>query len=77
MKKINKVIKKNRRKNKLPNDIKVCPFQSTPEREIACTPRCALFRSAKQKGYECPLSEITSISWIARQLFDNNNKYKK
>lgn len=48
----------------LPEDIKICPFQSTPEKEVPCSSRCALYRANKQKGFECPISELTSMSWV-------------
>ena len=44
----------------------ICPFMSTPDREVSCTPRCKLYRQAR-KGYECYLQEMQSISWNTRK----------
>ena len=44
----------------------ICPFMSTPDREVACTPRCKLYRQVR-KGYECYFMEMQSISWNTRQ----------
>lgn len=72
---------KNHRENKtqeLPDDIKLCPFQSTPDCEIPCTPRCSLFRGNKPRGFECPLAELTSISWqLAGKPQANNSDYRR
>lgn len=53
-------------RKEIPKDMKICPFQSTPDEEVPCTNRCALFRSGKQAGYECPISELTSMSWVLK-----------
>lgn len=45
-------------------DMKICPFSTSTAGIIYCTPRCALYRSGKAKGYECPFSELTSMSWF-------------
>lgn len=60
----------------IPQDIKICPFQSNGEEEVACSPRCMLFRANKRKGYECPFSEMTSISWLLRESGQKNFNYK-
>jgi len=44
----------------------ICPFMSTPDQEVSCTPRCKLFRKARQ-GYECYIMELQSISWNTRK----------
>lgn len=54
----------------LPSDIKLCPFQSSPDKEVACNSRCVLFRQGKQRGYACPMSEMTSVSYMLRLLAD-------
>jgi hypothetical protein len=64
-------------KGKLQKDVKLCPFQSNEKEEVACSPQCALFRGTKKAGYECPFSEITSISWIVRQAFESKNNQKR
>lgn len=43
----------------------ICPFMSSPDQEVSCTPRCKLYRKARQ-GYECYLMEMQSISWNTR-----------
>lgn len=43
----------------------ICPFMSTPDKEVSCTPRCKLYREARQ-GYECYIMEMQSISWNTR-----------
>jgi len=40
----------------------ICPFMSTPEADRACTSRCKFYR-ANKKGYECPFSELSCISY--------------
>ena len=49
----------------MPNDnnvVKICPFMSTPEKAIPCTPNCKLYR-ANRKNYECHFQEMQAISW--------------
>ena len=53
-------------RQELPDDIKCCPFQSSPDCEVPCTSRCALWRPGKNRGYECPISELTGMSWIMK-----------
>jgi len=48
---------------------KICPFMSTLNKQVACTPQCKIHR-ANKKGYECSLSELASISWNLK----NKNK---
>lgn len=43
----------------------ICPFMSTADKEVSCTPRCKLYRKARQ-GYECYIMEMQSISWNTR-----------
>ncbi len=57
---------KKRTKKRIPKDMKICPFWSTPDEEVPCSARCALYRSGKQAGYECPLTELTSMSWVLK-----------
>lgn len=49
-----------------PQEMKICPFSTSAAGIIYCTPRCALYRSGKQKGYECPFTELTSMSWLMK-----------
>ena len=44
----------------------ICPFMSTPEKQVSCTPDCKLFRQGR-RGYECYLQELQSISWNTRK----------
>lgn len=44
----------------------ICPFMSSPEREVSCTPRCKLYRS-NRANYECYFMEMQSISWNTRR----------
>jgi hypothetical protein len=64
----------------IPENIKICPFQSSPEEEVPCTHRCALYRAAKQQGYNCPLIELTSIGYalkIQAGLIQNPSRNNK
>lgn len=45
---------------------KICPFMSSLNQQVACTPQCKLYR-AERKGYECHFMELQSISWSLRQ----------
>jgi len=72
---------KNNQRRGLPDGMKKCPFQSSFE-GIPCTPECALYRSSKQQGYNCPVSELVFISWSlagkpARGSFNNGQGYQK
>lgn len=58
------------KRKELKNDQKICPFQSTPDQEIPCSPRCVLYRSNKAIGFHCPLSEITSMSFRIKQILE-------
>lgn len=57
-------------RQELSSDQKLCPFQSNPDQEIPCSPRCALYRDKKAIGFNCPLSEITSMSFRIKQISD-------
>ena len=46
----------------IPYANRICPFMSTPEKDVYCTARCKLFRDQKA-GYNCPFPEIFAISW--------------
>lgn len=46
----------------IPYKNRICPFMSTPEKDVPCTVRCKLFRDQKA-GYNCPIPEIFAISW--------------
>ena len=66
---LKKEVGKDRMNNKEENNFKcqttsekICPFMSTPEVDCACTSRCKFYR-AKKKGYECPFSELSCISF--------------
>lgn len=82
MKKIKKRIKEIKKESKdkkiitIPDDMEVCPFMSTPTHEIACTSRCALYKGKGKKGYHCPLTELSSISWLMKGSPGANN-YRK
>jgi len=45
---------------------KICPFMSTPDKAVMCTPDCKLFRN-NRPGYECYFQEIQAISWHTKQ----------
>jgi len=67
-------------KKEIPNEMLVCPFQSSPEEEVACNNRCALYRGGKQKGFNCPITELSSMSWIMKgrpmkKMVNQQNKY--
>ena len=49
---------------------KICPFQSSADKQVACSPQCQLYRSNKGE-YFCPMQELTSIAWFLNQ----NRKY--
>lgn len=57
------VEEQNRHREASPTE-KICPFMSTPEKKVACTPQCRLYRSDKVgSGFVCYLMELRSISW--------------
>ena len=41
---------------------KICPFMSALNADRECTSQCKLYR-ANKKGYECPFSELSCISY--------------
>lgn len=41
---------------------KICPFQSTADKQVPCSSLCQLFKP-KAKKYECPLQELSSINF--------------
>jgi len=41
---------------------KICPFMSSPNEQVACTPQCKIHRADK-KGFECIFSELVPISF--------------
>jgi hypothetical protein len=46
---------------------KICPFQSTADKQCVCTPQCKLYRYApKNAGFECPFQELMPISYALR-----------
>jgi len=50
-------------------DEKICPFQSTADKQAPCTAQCKLYRFApKNAGYECPFQELIPISFGLRFL---------
>lgn len=57
---------------KLPQGMKKCPFQSSII-DKPCTPDCMLYRSGKQGNFVCPLSELTSMSWVLKGSPKKNN----
>ncbi len=83
MEKIKKRIKKikqdnnNKKKTTIPEDMEICPFMTTPDNEAACNPRCAIYKGAGKKGYHCPLTELTSISWVLKGSPQAKNNYRK
>ena len=46
---------------------KICPFMSTADKLVACTPQCKFYRADK-KGFECYFMELRSISWSLRNV---------
>ena len=50
----------------LAKDCKLCPFQSSPDEEVECSEKCALYRGKKKDGFNCPLIELSSISWLLK-----------
>ena len=46
----------------IPYANRICPFLSTPEKDMNCTARCKLYRDQKD-GYNCPIPEIFAISY--------------
>ena len=44
---------------------KICPFMSSLNSQVPCTPQCKLYRAGK-KGYECHFMELQSISFNGR-----------
>jgi hypothetical protein len=55
-------------RKELPNGYKLCPFQSSPECEIPCNSRCAIYRESKDSRFNCPLSEISSMSFRVKLI---------
>lgn len=53
-------------KGEIPQDMKICPFMSSATEKVPCNSECALYRSSKQRGYECPITELTSMSWVLK-----------
>ena len=53
---------------------KICPFMSTPDEEIACTPQCKIHRADK-KGFECIFSELVPISFNASRIRNYIKEY--
>lgn len=45
---------------------KICPFMTSVAGVIYCSEKCALYRHGKQKGFECPFTEMTSMSWYIK-----------
>jgi hypothetical protein len=41
---------------------KLCPFQSSQEKPVRCGSQCQLYKMGKD-GYECPLQELSRISF--------------
>lgn len=56
---------KNRYREPEPTE-KICPFMSTPEKQVTCSSRCKLYRSGN-RGFECYFMELRSISWNLRK----------
>ena len=53
---------KEERKEKICINEKLCPFMTSPDEQVACTPQCKIYREDKGE-YGCAFSELTSISW--------------
>lgn len=60
------------KRKELQKDQRLCPFQSSPDQEVPCSPRCALYRKEKTIGFNCPLSEITSMSYRIKVISEKN-----
>jgi hypothetical protein len=43
-----------------------CPFSSRAGAPVYCNSGCALYRKNKVDGFNCPLTELDSMSWIMR-----------
>jgi len=50
---------------------KICPFMSTPDKPVACTPVCKLYRN-NRPGYECHFQEMQAISWNTKNKASNS-----
>jgi len=52
----------------------ICPFMSTPDKEVKCNSSCQFFRSNKRIDYACIFMELPPIS---QQLFFNKKGSRK
>jgi len=50
----------------VPANHKICPFMSSAGSEVLCNAKCALYRPKKEAGYNCPIGELDSMSYIMR-----------
>lgn len=41
----------------------ICPFMSNHKHKVPCNSECALYRANKKRGWNCPMSEFTSMSY--------------
>lgn len=46
---------------------KLCPFMSSGDVKVECSNECVLFRADKQEGFNCPFTELSSMSWLMRE----------
>lgn len=46
---------------------KICPLMSNGSEKVECNSECVLYRSDKQEGFNCPFTELSSMSWLMRE----------
>lgn len=46
---------------------KLCPLMSNGSEKVECNKECVLFRVDKQEGFNCPFTELSSMSWLIRE----------
>lgn len=56
------------------NHGKLCPLMSSGDAKVECNKECVLFRADKQEGWNCPFSELSSMSWLMRESKGYNSK---
>lgn len=66
----------------LPDNIKFCPFVTTPNEEYPCNPKCAIYRNGRGQNFACPIAELPNISWHlagrpGRGTAQNNGRYQQ
>ena len=51
---------------------KICPFMTSPDKQVACTSQCKIYRTNKKKAYACPISELPCISFNTKKAKDED-----